>query len=31
MKIVICGAGLVGSAIAGHLSEEQNDVTVIDA
>ena len=31
MKIVICGAGLVGSAIARHLSEEQNDVTVIDA
>ena len=31
MKIVICGAGLVGSAIASHLSEEQNDVTVIDA
>ena len=31
MKIVICGAGLVGSAIASHLSEEHNDVTVIDA
>ena len=31
MKIVICGAGLVGSAIASHLCEEQNDVTVIDA
>jgi trk system potassium uptake protein TrkA len=31
MKIVICGAGLVGSAIANHLSEENNDVTVIDA
>ncbi|MDC3313954.1 Trk system potassium transporter TrkA [Alphaproteobacteria bacterium] len=31
MKIVICGAGLVGSAIAGHLAEEQNDVTVVDA
>jgi len=31
MKIVICGAGLVGSAIASHLAEEQNDVTVIDA
>ena len=31
MKIVICGAGLVGSAIARHLCEEQNDVTVIDA
>ena len=31
MKIVICGAGLVGSAIASHLSEEHNDVTGIDA
>ena len=31
MKIVICGAGLVGGAIASHLSEERNDVTVIDA
>ncbi len=31
MKIVICGAGLVGSAIASHLAEEHNDVTVIDA
>lgn len=31
MKIVICGAGLVGSAIASHLIEEHNDVTVIDA
>ena len=31
MKIVICGAGLVGSAIATHLTEEHNDVTVIDA
>lgn len=31
MKIVICGAGLVGSAIARHLSIEGNDVTVIDA
>ena len=30
MKIVICGAGLVGSAIASHLSEEHNDITVID-
>ena len=30
MKIVICGAGLFGSAIARHLSAEQNDVTVID-
>ena len=31
MRIVICGAGLVGSAIASHLAAEQNDVTVIDA
>ena len=30
MKIVICGAGIVGSAIARHLAAEQNDVTVID-
>lgn len=30
MKIVICGAGIVGNAIACHLSAEQNDVTVID-
>ena len=31
MKIVICGAGIVGSAIARHLAAEQNDVTVIDS
>ena len=31
MKIVICGAGIVGSAIASHLAAEQNDVTVIDS
>ena len=31
MKVVICGAGLVGSAIASHLASEQIDVTVIDA
>jgi trk system potassium uptake protein TrkA len=31
MKIVICGAGLVGTAIASHLCEEHNDVTVVDA
>ena len=31
MKIVICGAGLVGTSIASHLAEEHNDVTVIDA
>ena len=27
MKIIICGAGIVGSSIASHLSQEQNDVT----
>ncbi|MDA9929677.1 Trk system potassium transporter TrkA [Alphaproteobacteria bacterium] len=31
MKIVICGAGLVGAGIASHLVEEHNDVTVVDA
>ena len=31
MRIVICGAGLVGSAIASTPFAEQNDVTVIDA
>ena len=30
MKIVICGAGLVGAGIASHLAEEHKDVTVID-
>ncbi len=30
MKIIICGAGQVGASIASHLSEEENDVTVID-
>ena len=30
MKIIICGAGQVGASIAAHLSEENNDVTVID-
>ena len=30
MKIVICGAGQVGFSIAGHLSEEDNDITIID-
>jgi trk system potassium uptake protein TrkA len=30
MKVVVCGAGQVGYAIARHLSGEQNDVTVID-
>lgn len=30
MKVIVCGAGQVGSNIARHLSEENNDVTVID-
>ena len=30
MKVVICGAGLVGHNIAKYLIEEKNDVTVID-
>ena len=30
MKIIICGAGQVGWNIARHLSNERNDVTVID-
>ncbi len=30
MKIIICGAGQVGSGIAERLSAEDNDVTVID-
>lgn len=30
MKVIICGAGLVGANIAGYLAEENNDVTVID-
>lgn len=30
MKIVILGAGQVGSALAEHLATEQNDVTVVD-
>jgi trk system potassium uptake protein TrkA len=30
MKVVICGAGQVGSAIAAYLSEEGNSVTLID-
>lgn len=30
MKIIICGAGQVGSSIAQHLASENNDVTVID-
>ena len=30
MKVVICGAGQVGTGIAQHLASENNDVTVID-
>lgn len=30
MKVIICGAGQVGSAIAAYLAEEGNDVTLID-
>lgn len=30
MKVIICGAGLVGFGIARQLAAEQNDVTVID-
>ena len=30
MKVIICGAGQVGSSIARQLSAEDNDVTVID-
>jgi len=30
MKVVVCGAGQVGYAIARHLSGEQNDVIVVD-
>jgi trk system potassium uptake protein TrkA len=30
MKVVICGAGQVGSTIAAYLAEEGNSVTLID-
>lgn len=30
MKVIVCGAGQVGSQIARHLSDEGNEVTVID-
>lgn len=30
MKVIICGAGQVGFHIAKHLSDQRNDVTVID-
>ena len=30
MKVIVCGAGQVGSSIAHHLALENNDVTIID-
>ncbi|MEM6812393.1 MAG: Trk system potassium transporter TrkA [Pseudomonadota bacterium] len=30
MRVIICGAGLVGYSIASYLSRENNDITVID-
>ncbi len=30
MRVIICGAGLVGYSIASYLSRESNDITVID-
>lgn len=30
MKVIVCGAGQVGTSIARHLAAENNDVTVID-
>jgi trk system potassium uptake protein TrkA len=30
MRIIVCGAGLVGSSIARQLASENNDVTIID-
>ena len=30
MRVVICGAGKVGTSIAKHLVEQKNDVTVVD-
>ncbi len=30
MKVIVCGAGLVGTSIVRHLVAENNDVTVID-
>ncbi|MCA8889161.1 MAG: NAD-binding protein, partial [Parvularculaceae bacterium] len=30
MRIIICGAGRVGFGIARRLSQENNDVTIID-
>ncbi len=31
MKVIVCGAGLVGWQIARHLSAERNDVTIVDS
>jgi len=30
MKVIVCGAGQVGTSIARHLAQENNDVTVVD-
>ena len=30
MKVIVCGAGKVGTSIAKHLVSQNNDVTVID-
>ena len=30
MKVIICGAGQVGSNIARYLAQEDNEVTVVD-
>ena len=30
MKVIICGAGKVGTSIARHLVSQNNDVTAID-
>ena len=30
MKVIVCGAGKVGTSIAKHLVSQSNDVTVID-
>ena len=30
MKIIICGAGKVGTSIAMHLVDQDNEVTVVD-
>ncbi|MFP4098243.1 MAG: Trk system potassium transporter TrkA [Alphaproteobacteria bacterium] len=30
MRVIICGAGQIGASIAAYLSDEDNDVTVID-